>query len=155
MNQLQQQYIVEEQQFRRVLAVLRNMQEPAANLIVDFVVEGLLPNYNYNVQERIQVRPQPQWRNRLLSPFCQPRPKTKALKKADVHKSMTDICGICFENHTMIDCATTQCGHTFGAKCFQQWIDTKKSAQHLLTCPMCNQSTTELTTYRRRKNSSF
>jgi hypothetical protein len=74
------------------------------------------------------------------------------LKKADVHKPMSDICGICFEIHTMIHCATTQCGHTFGANCFQQWLETKKSAQHLLTCPMCNQSTTELTTYRTRKS---
>lgn len=138
-------------QVRRVMRNLRNMREPVAHLMADFIADGLFPDFDLNEPPR----PQPQWQDRLPSPFCQPRPKSKALKKADVHKPMTDVCGICFENHNMIDCATTQCGHTFGARCFQQWIDTKKSTQDLLTCPMCTQSTTELTTYRHRKYSRF
>ena len=84
--------------------------------------------------------------------FVAPKETTKILKKVDVETPLEDCCGICYDNHTLVDCATTQCGHCFGATCFATWQNTRNNVNLALTCPMCMAKVTTLTKYCPRKN---
>lgn len=84
--------------------------------------------------------------------FVAPTETIKILKKVDVETPLEDCCGICYENHTLVECSTTQCGHCFGATCFATWQNTRNNGHMALTCPMCMEKVTTLTKYRPRKN---
>lgn len=84
--------------------------------------------------------------------FKFPEDKFKKLKKADVETPLEDCCGICCDNHTMVQCITTQCGHCFGKKCFRRWENTRRKGRLSLTCPMCNTVVSTLTNYLPRKD---
>ena len=89
---------------------------------------------------------------RVVSNFVAPKEKIQILKKVDVETPLEDCCGICHDNHTLVDCATTQCGHCFGATCFATWQNMRYNGHMELTCPMCIDKVTTLTKYRPRKN---
>lgn len=40
-------------------------------------------------------------------------------------------CSICLENHSHLDTITTNCNHTFGKVCINQWLNRNNS------CPLC------------------
>ena len=84
--------------------------------------------------------------------FKIPEDKFRKLKKADVETPLEDCCGICCDNHTMVQCITTQCGHCFGKKCFRRWENTRRKGRLSLTCPMCNTVVSTLTNYLPRKD---
>jgi len=87
-----------------------------------------------------------------INSFKIPEDKFRSLKKVDVETPLEDCCGICCENHTMVQCITTQCGHCFGKKCFQRWENTRRKSRLSLTCPMCNTVVSTLTNYLPRKD---
>ena len=80
--------------------------------------------------------------------FADPTEEFVVLKKSDGEVPLDDCCGICCENHTLANCSTTQCGHYFGASCFDTWVNTRHNGNMALTCPMCNTIVTTVTKYR-------
>jgi hypothetical protein len=88
------------------------------------------------------------------SAFKYPKEKIRALSKTQIETTLDDCCSICCDNHTLIECITTQCGHCFGLDCFKKWGITRKSNGSALTCPLCKTETHILTKYRPRKNYS-
>ena len=72
------------------------------------------------------------------------------MSKKDEEKVLDDVCGICYDNHTMIESVTTQCGHTFGNCCIQTWITTKSNRKEVVTCPYCINKITSMNGFRAR-----
>lgn len=88
------------------------------------------------------------------SAFKYPKEKNRALSKTHVETPLEDCCSICCDNHTLVECITTQCGHCFGLDCFTKWGITRKINGSVLNCPLCKTETRIITKYRPRKNYS-
>lgn len=112
---------------------------------------GLILTETYNRLVRLFLNA-PVHYEEPVSNFVAPTETTRILKRADVETPLEDCCGICCENHTLVECATTQCGHCFGATCFETWCNTRNNGNLALTCPMCMATVSALTKYQPRKN---
>lgn len=75
--------------------------------------------------------------------------KVKALTKAQC-KIELESCGICLQNHTVMETITCQCDHSFGKSCFENWRNVCHNNNKDATCPTCRTKVTQTTTYRRR-----
>jgi hypothetical protein len=50
---------------------------------------------------------------------------------------MTDNCSICCKKHGKNCAISLSCSHSFGTKCFTQWIDTCIDSNTQVSCPLC------------------
>jgi len=73
------------------------------------------------------------------------RIKVRALGKVKAATPLED-CAICMESHKKIDSMTTNCGHEFGQKCLQKWMNSSL----LKSCPICRTYCSLVTAYRPR-----
>jgi len=90
------------------------------------------------------------FRERIVREIINITIKKTVIKKKDEEKVLDDVCGICYDNHTMIESVTTQCGHTFGNCCIQTWITTKSNRKEVVTCPYCINKITSMNGFRAR-----
>jgi len=68
-----------------------------------------------------------------------PEPYSKVVEKLSEEEAEKTLeCAICMENHSMLDTYLTNCGHRFGAGCFQKWG---------ANCPLCRTWCTVITEY--------
>jgi len=79
--------------------------------------------------------------------------KSRALPRAQASLPCEEECPICSTMHNRSDSCTTQCGHTFGRECYEQWMDHSKQAQGI-TCPICRFANPDVVFYRERKSNS-
>jgi hypothetical protein len=89
-------------------------------------------------------------RGQIAARKLAPKIRTMALKKSDQGKEIEDSCSICCENHMLLESTVTSCGHCFGRKCLEQWINVKIDAQEKPQCPLCKQEICQLVQYRPR-----
>jgi hypothetical protein len=71
-----------------------------------------------------------------------PEPFTKVVERlSEEEADKTLECAICMDNHAMLDTCLINCGHRFGAECFQKW-----GPKHA-NCPLCRTWCTVITEY--------
>ena len=81
-------------------------------------------------------------------------PKSKAVKPvlvslspAELELPMDDVCGICITIHAKSETVATCCGHEFGDKCLQTWIECCKKSRKPANCPLCKKVDPVLTRF--------
>ena len=72
--------------------------------------------------------------------------KVKTITKAKVRQIEKETCCICLDCHKTYDLVTTQCGHTFGKRCFERIIEDKGDYS---SCPYCRKIGLQFTLYRK------
>jgi Ring finger domain len=88
--------------------------------------------------------------------FRNPEQRTKIVKVAEYCSPVPEVCGICLEYHQKKQCVILgDCGHNFGTSCFQEWTETCKRENQILTCPICRREVKLLTRFRRRKKPHY
>ena len=72
--------------------------------------------------------------------------KVRTITKTKARQIEKETCCICLDCHKTCDLITTQCGHTFGKRCFERIIEDKGDNA---SCPYCRKSDLQFTLYRK------
>ena len=136
---------------RRASNLVLNLQQAGANMLFDRpegLGEVVLNMDDLLAMEDAMMAPQPPRMSRVR--VRMPKKVIKVIKKADLEKSMEDVCSICQDSYVKKDSVTASCGNQFCASCFEQWIETKKMEHKAVTCPLCRQNVVSFMGYRAR-----
>ena len=73
----------------------------------------------------------------------------KEIERDQMVSELPDACGICLEKHRKSNSCSLNCKHDFGIQCFNGW---KKVSKKKLNCPMCRDTVTVITSYKKKKS---
>ena len=107
---------------RRASNLVLNLQQAGANMLFDRpegLGEVVLNMDDLLAMEDAMMAPQPPRMSRVR--VRMPKKVIKVIKKADLEKSMEDVCSICQDSYVKKDSVTASCGNQFCASCFEQF----------------------------------
>ena len=75
----------------------------------------------------------------------------KYLSKEKIEQMEEDVCGICLDRHTKGDTVLTNCQHSFGQVCFQQWQTSCSTQRKCVSCPLCKKKNPKMIRFKEKE----
>ena len=130
-----------------------NVNEENVNHDVARALVRLFDDEADDENRRVQQNVPPPVHYPFVRRVSKPKQKVSVIKRADLTRTMPDLCSICQENYTKLESVTANCGHGCCKGCMTQWLETKHNSGQNATCPMCRVKVTMVTGYRERAKS--
>jgi hypothetical protein len=74
--------------------------------------------------------------------------KTIAIGKANFEANCSEACAICLDTHINGESVVTKCKHSFGKRCWQEWMVNPHGNQR---CPTCREPCPKITDFIMRR----